>query len=1223
MNSYQNEYERKTSQNNSNMSKHYPRYPLANDPQASMQNTNYKDWLNECEGNTQYSDSTHAAVIAGLSVAGTILTGFTPLAWPGILLISFATLAPILWPSTDAKRTWIQFMRHGASFQNIPPETLNDIIEDANAYLIGFTRGLDEYERLFNIWKNGRTSTNAGAVQRQFERVHGFFINDMSHLERPSYKIILLSTYTHAANLHLNLLNQGVNFYDMWSQDQGKLVTPTASSSYYQLRLEEYTKIYTNYCTETYKVGLNTLKNEKGMTWNIYNAYRREMTLTVLDPVALFQKYILILQHKMDIHFELTREIYTDAINLEGALVQKELDTLENLLTREPSLFTWLHRLDFWTTVKTGGVLSNFLSGIQNFYRYTNSNTSIPSSIYGNTNGKKEEPITLLGGYFIYKLLIAHYWSDILREPVIGIKSIDFFVTRSNPNTPLRYNSGGAFDFTTTILQFESCNKITHPTCTPVAPTPEIYSHILSYNTLYNTERGISQAATYAFGWTHNSVDFNNTISNEIITQIPAVKARDMDYSSIVRPGPGHTGGDLIDSPTKLEFQCNIRTPTRYKIRMRYVSYDPNNRTDVRLNIAGGGSYSLQALRIGSTVPSAKDIINPKYEHFQYVDFRDEQNSIATVNLSSTIVMTLQSYNALGTLLIDKIEFIPITQVFEQDLEIQKLEKIQDTVNAIFTDHTKNTLKIETTDYEIDQTAGLIETLSEEQYLQKKMILLDTIKQAKQFSQSRNLLLNGDFQSFEGWTVNNDLTIQTDNSTFKGKYLYMTGARTTEINNTIFPAYVYQKIDESKLKPYTRYEIRGYISNSKDLELFVTRYDEEIHKFLNLSSDVFHVNADTQTNSYESQSYSFRNENNNLTNQQSQYPTTSNQSDYSQSTMVSSNCQNENAFSFSIDTGNLDFNENLGIGILFKISNPDGYAAIGNLEVIEEGSLTGEALAHMKQKEKKWKQHMEKKRMETQQAYDPSKQAVDALFTNAQGEELHYHTTLDHIQNADQFVQSIPHVYHDWLPDVPGMNYDVYQGLNARIIQAYNLYDVRNVITNGDFTQELQGWHAAGNATVQQMDGSSVLILSNWSAGVSQNLHVQDHYGYVLRVIAKKEGPGKGYVTIMDCNENQETLTFTSCEEGYMTKTVEVFPESDRVRIEMGETEGTFYIQSIELLCMKGYTSNHNQNTGTMYEQSYNGNYNQNYTNNDDLHSGCTCNQGHNSGCTCNQGYNR
>ncbi|RCX31375.1 hypothetical protein DEU45_1681 [Bacillus sp. AG102] len=94
------------------------------------------------------------------------------------------------------------------------------------------------------------------------------------------------------------------------------------------------------------------------------------------------------------------------------------------------------------------------------------------------------------------------------------------------------------------------------------------------------------------------------------------------------------------------------------------------------------------------------------------------------------------------------------------------------------------------------------------------------------------------------------------------------------------------------------------------------------------------------------------------------------------------------------------------------------------------------------------------------------------------------------------------------------------------------------------------------------------MVLSNWSAGVSQNVHLQHNHGYVLRVIAKKEGPGNGYVTLMDCEENQEKLTFTSCEEGYITKTVDVFPDTDCVRIEIGETEGSFYIESIELICM-------------------------------------------------------
>ncbi|WP_172805479.1 pesticidial crystal protein [Bacillus mycoides] len=527
----------------------------------------------------------------------------------------------------------------------------------------------------------------------------------------------------------------------------------------------------------------------------------------------------------------------------------------------------------------------------------------------------------------------------------------------------------------------------------------------------------------------------------------------------------------------------------------------------------------------------------------------------------------------------------------------------------MYTNTTKSTLKIETTDYEIDQAAISIECMSDEQTPQEKMMLWDEVKQAKQLSWSRNLLYNGDFEdASNGWKTSYTIEIRKNSPIFKGQYLHMFGAR--DVLGEVFPTYVYQKIDESKLKPYTRYRVRGFVGSSKDLNLVVTRYGKEIDAIMDVPDDLASMQPNPSCGDYRCESAS------QYVSQGTPYADGYASEMYacpSDRVKKHVKCHDRHPFDFHIDTGELDINTNVGIWVLFKISNPDGYATLGNLEVIEEGPLTGEELTHAKQKEKKWNQHMEKVRIETQQAYDPAKQAVDALFTNAQGEELHYHITLDHIQNAHQLVQSIPYVHHAWLPDAPGMNYDVYQGVNARIMQAYNLYDARNVITNGDFTQGLQGWHATGKVDVQQMDGASVLVLSNWSAGVSQNLHAQDHHGYVLRVIAKKEGPGKGYVTMMDCNGNQETLKFTSCEEGYMTKTVEVFPESDRIRIEMGETEGTFYVDSIELICMKGY--NHNQNTGTMYEQSYNGNYNQNTS--DVYH------QGHNSGCTCNQGYNR
>nr|AGN32392.1 truncated Cry40 [Bacillus thuringiensis] len=416
----------------------------------------------------------------------------------------------------------------------------------------------------------------------------------------------------------------------------------------------------------------------------------------------------------------------------------------------------------------------------------------------------------------------------------------------------------------------------------------------------------------------------------------------------------------------------------------------------------------------------------------------------------------------------------------------------------MFTSGTKNTLKIETTDYEIDQVANSIECMSDEQNPQEKTMLWDEVKHAKQLSQSRNLLQNGDFGDLAGkdWTFNNDIIIGSNNPIFKGNFLQLLGAR--DIYGSIFPTYIYQKIDESKLKPYTRYRVRGFVGSSKDLTLVVTRYGKEIDAIMDVPNDLAYMQPSPScgdAHRCESPSQGYPTPTDGYA--PDRYACQSNQG------KKHVKCHDRHPFDFHIDTGELDINTNLGICILFKISNPDGYATLGNLEVIEEGPLTGEALAHVKHKEKKWNQHMEKKRMETQEAYDPAKLAVDALFTNEQ--ELHHHITLDHIQNADRLVQSIPYVHHEWLSDIPGMNYDLYTNLKVRIVQARYLYDARNVIKNGDFTQGLLGWHATGKVAVQQMDGASVLVLSNWSAGVSQNLHAQDHHGYVLRVIAKKE----------------------------------------------------------------------------------------------------------------------
>ncbi|MGE6682931.1 pesticidial crystal protein [Bacillus thuringiensis] len=536
----------------------------------------------------------------------------------------------------------------------------------------------------------------------------------------------------------------------------------------------------------------------------------------------------------------------------------------------------------------------------------------------------------------------------------------------------------------------------------------------------------------------------------------------------------------------------------------------------------------------------------------------------------------------------------------------------------MFISGTKNTLKVETTDYEIDQAANSIECMSDEQYSKDKMMLWEEIKHAKQLSQSRNLLQNGDFEnSFGSWTTSNNVTIQANNPIFKGHYLNMSGAR--DIDGTIFPSYIYQKIDEWKLKPYTRYLVRGFVGSSKDLGLVVKRYGKDIDAIMDVPNDLTYMQPSPLCGDYHRCEISSQPVMNPGYNRPGKDGYVSDMCSY-QPNLGKKHvvCHDRHQFDFHIDTGELDANQNVGIWVAFKISSPDGYATLGNLEVIEQSPLKREALERVKHREKKWNQQMEKKRRETKQAYHTAKQAIDGLFTNTKDDALQFDTTLAHIVNADQLVQSIPYVDNAWLSSVPGMNYDMYQELNSLVMQARYLYDARNVITNGDFSRGLLRWHATGNVEVQQMNGASVLVLSNWSAGVSQNMHVQHHHGYMLRVMAKKEGPGKGYVTLMDCDGKQETLTFTSCEEGYVTKAIEVFPKDNRVRIEIGETDGSFYIESIELNCMKGYNNSYNQNFSSTYDQN-NNNYDQNM--------GSTYDQGYNnydqnSGCTCNQGYN-
>ncbi|MED1164580.1 pesticidal protein, partial [Bacillus paranthracis] len=53
------------------------------------------------------------------------------------------------------------------------------------------------------------------------------------------------------------------------------------------------------------------------------------------------------------------------------------------------------------------------------------------------------------------------------------------------------------------------------------------------------------------------------------------------------------------------------------------------------------------------------------------------------------------------------------------------------------------------------------------------------------------------------------------------------------------------------------------------------------------------------------------------------------------------------------------------------------------------------------------------------------------------------------------------------------------------------------------------------------------------------------------------------------CEFNRGYRDYTPLPAGYVTKELEYFPETDKVWIEIGETEGTFIVDSVELLLME------------------------------------------------------
>nr|ACF37208.1 delta-endotoxin [Bacillus thuringiensis] len=1153
----QNEYEIIDMAPSTSVSNDSNRYPFASDPTNALQNMNYKEYLRMSEGyDSEYSGSPEVliserdAVKTAISLVGTILGKLgVPLVGPIVSL--YSTLIDVLWPG--GKSQWEIFMEQVEALIN------QKIAEYARAKALAELEGLGNNYQLYltalEEWQENPSSTRVlRDVRNRFEILDSLFTQYMPSFRVTGYEVPLLSVYAQAANLHLLLLKDASIFGEEWG------FSTTAINNYYNRQMSLIAQ-YSDHCVQWYRTGLDRLKGSNAKQWVEYNRFRREMTLSVLDIMTLFPMYDM-RTYPMETKAQLTREVYTDPIGAIGAQGSwydsaPSFNTLESTFIRGKHLFDFITRLSIYTG-RSSFSASNYLKKwIGHQISSQPIGGSIQTQTYGTTSGSSVIATQQIGftGFDVYKTLSTAGVLFAYTSKYYGVSKVvfDAIYPDNKYKTTFTYNPGSEG-----IGAQEKDSEVELPPETLDQPNYEAYSHRLNYVTF------IRNPDVPVFSWTHRSADRtasrNNFIYATKISQIPINKASRTSGGAVWNFQEGlYNGGPVMKLSGSGSQVINLRVATdakgasqRYRIRIRYASDRAGKFTISSRSPENPATYSASIAYTNTMSTNA----SLTYSTFAYAESGPINLGISGSSRTFDISITKEAGAA--NLYIDRIEFIPVNTLFEAEEDLDVAKKA---VNGLFTNE-KDALQTSVTDYQVNQAANLIECLSDELYPNEKRMLWDAVKEAKRLVQARNLLQDTGFNRINGengWTGSTGIEVVEGDVLFKDRSLRLTNAR--EIDTETYPTYLYQQIDESLLKPCTRYKLKGFIGSSQDLEIKLIRHRaNQIVKNVpdNLLPDVRPVNSCGGVDRCSEQQYVDAN------------------------LALENNGENGNmsfdshAFSFHIDTGEIDLNENTGIWIVFKIPTTNGNATLGNLEFVEEGPLSGETLEWAQQQEQQWQDKMARKRAASEKTYYAAKQAIDRLFADYQDQKLNSGVEMSDLLAAQNLVQSIPYVYNDALPEIPGMNYTSFTELTNRLQQAWNLYDLQNAIPNGDFRNGLSNWNATSDVNVQQLSDTSVLVIPNWNSQVSQQFTVQPNYRYVLCVTARKEGVGDGYVIIRDGANQTETLTFNICDDdtgvlstdqtSYITKTVEFTPSTEQVWIDMSETEGVFNIESVELV---------------------------------------------------------
>ncbi|MGG1149822.1 insecticidal delta-endotoxin Cry8Ea1 family protein, partial [Bacillus wiedmannii] len=690
------------------------RYPLAQAPGSEFQQMNYKDWLNRCavgESGELFGDSNalRDGTVTSVTILSVILSVSFPVASAAVGII--AVVLPFLWPeqagtpgTSEAQFTWEQLMDAVEELINnaIATEAKRDAIDALENLQTSVN---DYYRAVCNLKTDPDMNSYKERVRITFIAVDQKARDTINRLNDnpPTHAVQFLPSYAQAANLHLLLLRDVVQYGESWGftavevQQYFSNTTGVGNPGMLQLLA-----IYTDYCVRWYNTGLRQ-QYDTG-DWNKFNNFRRDMTIMVLDIVSLWQTYNPKL-YAVPTKSQLTRTVYTPLLGFTDPYGTgfTPIQVIEAAVTDVPRLFTWLRELSIDKNIDPfpGRPIEpsqpGYFTGRRIVFQNTLDSTLFEGGYRGNP-GELRETLTIPSpelGDDVWRITTK----DTILSALEGrdIKSWSFSLTKS-PDQSLY---GGTYS-TNSVLTGLPCNNSVSGPCNPCNPCriespnmnvpcndKNLYSHRFSYmgaGTIYVI--GKNYLAYFSYGWTHVSADANNLIDPEKITQIPAVKGSSIWNGATVIKGPGSTGGDLVQLPIRTSMHLEVTLPAfdedivaSYSVRIRYAS---SQSTNLGVQFEGEIEQGSRLVELPATY-SGGDLT---YNTFGY----QFALGITSHSESQRGTIILNHVGPSGpNIIIDKIEFVPQKVSVTEYEANQNVEKARKTVNALFTNDAKNT----------------------------------------------------------------------------------------------------------------------------------------------------------------------------------------------------------------------------------------------------------------------------------------------------------------------------------------------------------------------------------------------------------------------------------------------------------------------------------------------------------------------------------------------------